>query len=128
MGQVISLKSKRNNPWCKPWFKLLLHTINCVCHSIRSMFRVLGIYNFEGLQGPYKGEWLQLHNACNRCHQSNEIVLNLISLFAKRIYHGWYFLAPVLHFFLSFGLTICLAILNYYLTKRFNDLQLILNF
>ena len=23
------------------------HTINCVCHSIRSMFRVLGIYNFE---------------------------------------------------------------------------------
>ena len=24
------------------------HTINCVCHSIRSMFRVLGIYNFVG--------------------------------------------------------------------------------
>ena len=23
------------------------HTINCVCHSIRSMFRVLGIYNFD---------------------------------------------------------------------------------
>ena len=22
------------------------HTINCVCHSIKSMFRVLGIYNF----------------------------------------------------------------------------------
>ena len=22
------------------------HTINCVCHSIRSMFRVLGVYNF----------------------------------------------------------------------------------
>ena len=22
------------------------HTINCVCHSIRSMFRVLGMYNF----------------------------------------------------------------------------------
>ena len=22
------------------------HTINCMCHSIRSMFRVLGIYNF----------------------------------------------------------------------------------
>jgi hypothetical protein len=22
------------------------HTLNCVCHSIRSMFRVLGIYNF----------------------------------------------------------------------------------
>ena len=23
------------------------HTINCVCHSIRLMFRVLGIYNFD---------------------------------------------------------------------------------
>ena len=22
------------------------HTINCVCHSLRSMFRVLGVYNF----------------------------------------------------------------------------------
>ena len=22
------------------------HTLNCVCHSIRSMFRVLGVYNF----------------------------------------------------------------------------------
>ena len=25
------------------------YTINCVCHSIRSMFRVLGMYNFEYL-------------------------------------------------------------------------------
>jgi hypothetical protein len=23
------------------------HTINCVCHSIRSMFKVLGVYNFD---------------------------------------------------------------------------------
>ena len=22
------------------------HTFNCVCHSIRTMFRVLGVYNF----------------------------------------------------------------------------------
>ena len=22
------------------------HTINCVCHSISSMFRILGVYNF----------------------------------------------------------------------------------
>ena len=48
MGQGISLKSERNNPWFKPWFNILLHTqISCVCHSIRSMFRVLGIYNFD---------------------------------------------------------------------------------
>ena len=25
------------------------HTINCVCHSIRSMFRVLGMYNFASM-------------------------------------------------------------------------------
>ena len=44
MWQGISLKSERNNPW----FNILLHTqsIVCACHSIRSMFRVLGIYNF----------------------------------------------------------------------------------
>ena len=24
----------------------MAHTINCVCQSIRSMFRVLGMYNF----------------------------------------------------------------------------------
>ena len=23
------------------------HTFNCVCHSIRSMFRLLGVYNFD---------------------------------------------------------------------------------
>ena len=23
------------------------HTMKCVCHSIRSMFRVLGVYNFD---------------------------------------------------------------------------------
>ena len=26
MGQGISLKSERNNPWFKPWFNILLHT------------------------------------------------------------------------------------------------------
>ena len=41
MGQGISLKSERNN------HDLTAHTINGVCHSIRSMFRVLGIYNFN---------------------------------------------------------------------------------
>ena len=38
MWQGISLKSERNN--------LTAHTFNCVRHSIRSMFRVFGIYNF----------------------------------------------------------------------------------
>ena len=34
------------------------HTINCVCHSIRTMYRVLGIYNFGG--------WLILFNLLNK--------------------------------------------------------------
>ena len=45
MGQDISLKSERKNPWFKPWFNIFC-AHNCVCHSIRSMFRVLGMYNF----------------------------------------------------------------------------------
>jgi hypothetical protein len=31
------------------------HTINCVCHSIRSMFRVLGIYNFAKIDEIIEG-------------------------------------------------------------------------
>ena len=30
-------------------YEEIRYTINCVCHSIRSMFRVLGKYNFEKL-------------------------------------------------------------------------------
>ena len=30
------------------------HTINCVCHSIRSMFRVLGMYNFDRTFSKFK--------------------------------------------------------------------------
>ena len=40
MGQGKSLKSERYNPWFKPRFNILL------CNSIRSMFRVLAMYNF----------------------------------------------------------------------------------
>ena len=33
--------------WIKSWvIYFTAHTLNCVCHSIWSMFRVLGIYNF----------------------------------------------------------------------------------
>ena len=30
-----------------------VHTINCVCHSIMSMFKVLGIYNFDSRVNIY---------------------------------------------------------------------------
>ena len=41
MGQVIRVKEITHDVtfYCT-------HTINCVCQSIMSMFRVLGIYNF----------------------------------------------------------------------------------
>ena len=43
-----NLKGENNNPLFRPLFNIFLHTqsIVCVTVHIRSMFRVLGIYNF----------------------------------------------------------------------------------
>ena len=41
------------------------HKIDCVCHSIRSMFRVLGIYNFAG---STKSWWGKGANDCLFAH------------------------------------------------------------
>ena len=46
MGQDISLKSKGKSHDLHHDLTFSAHTVNCVCHSIRSMFRVLGMYNF----------------------------------------------------------------------------------
>ena len=46
MEQDISLKVKGKTHDLNHDLTFYAHTINCVCHSIRSMFRVLGIYNF----------------------------------------------------------------------------------
>ena len=35
MGQGISLKSERNNPWFEPWFNILLHTQSIVCATVQ---------------------------------------------------------------------------------------------
>ena len=43
IGQGISLKNETKK---KHDLNVIAHKINCVCHSIRSMFRVLGMYNF----------------------------------------------------------------------------------
>ena len=45
MGQDISLKGKTH--YLNHDLTLYAHTFNCVCQSIRSMFGVLGIYNFD---------------------------------------------------------------------------------
>ena len=36
------------------------HTIDCVCHSIRSMFRVLGIYNFGPCYNFEQNQWYKI--------------------------------------------------------------------
>ena len=47
MGQSISLKVKGKTHDLNHDLRFFAHTINCVCHSIKSMFRVLGMYNFD---------------------------------------------------------------------------------
>ena len=46
MGQDISLKVKGKTHDSNHDLKFSANTINYECHSIRSMFTVLGIYNF----------------------------------------------------------------------------------
>ena len=46
MGQDISLKRERKNHDLNRDLTFSAHTIDCVCHSIKSLFRVLGVYNF----------------------------------------------------------------------------------
>ena len=50
MGQGISLKVKGKTHDLNHDLTFSAHTIHCVCHSIRSMFRVLGMYNFVGTE------------------------------------------------------------------------------
>ena len=48
MGQCVHLKSKFDD--LSHDLTFYAHTIDYVCHSIRSMFRVLGMYNFDILK------------------------------------------------------------------------------
>ena len=52
MGQDKSLKSERKIHDLNHDLTFSVHTINCMCHSIMSMFRPLGIYNFVTHQQP----------------------------------------------------------------------------
>ena len=59
MGQDISLKSESKTHDLNHDLTFSAHTINCMCHSIRSMFRVLGVYNFEHHLKKV-GKWRQI--------------------------------------------------------------------
>ena len=50
MGQDISLKNERKTCALSHDLSFSANTINCVCQSIRSMFKVLDMYNFECIQ------------------------------------------------------------------------------
>ena len=45
-GRILAWKVKGKTYDSNHDLRFFAHTINCVCHSIRSTFRVLGIYNF----------------------------------------------------------------------------------
>ena len=63
------------------------HTINCVGHSIRSMFRVLGIYNF----GSWKKNWVS--ESLSLLHVSSGGPRNL----SKNSLRGWIFAHKTAH-------------------------------
>ena len=96
MGQDISLKTHDLNHD----LTFSAHKINCVCHSIRSMFRVLGMYNFgfplgfkqskgsswifQPKTSWWKSSWLKstLSNDAN-------YLLGIIDILAKFIFPQW---------------------------------------
>ena len=52
-GRVYAWKVKWKS-WIKSWvINFTAHTFNCVCHCMKSMFKVLGVYNFEYIQKPH---------------------------------------------------------------------------
>ena len=65
------------------------HTINCVCHSIRSMFRVLGIYNF--VDTPNAPEYISTQFVCPspKVLDFNEKRLYWVSAVRVSYYRKW---------------------------------------
>ena len=66
------------------------HTINCVCHSIRSMLRVLGIYNFGPILQFQPLDFLTFTAILNTPFDSlnsweNNRDLNLLGLLASNV-------------------------------------------
>ena len=81
MGQGISLKSKWKS-WIKSWvIYFTAHTINCVCHCIKSMFRILSVYNF-GKAYDYK--WFQNLWFVNPSYASQTFTLCDILLLSRK--------------------------------------------
>ena len=54
MGQGLSLKSKRKNPWFKPWFNILMHTQLIVCATVYGQCLEYLVYITLPLPTPLK--------------------------------------------------------------------------
>ena len=67
MGQDISLKSERKTHELNHDLTFSAHTINCVCQSIKSMFRVLGVYNFGNGMNSIPVSKFQKANKMHKC-------------------------------------------------------------
>ena len=75
------------------------HTINCVCYNIRSMFRVLGIYNFdwntktETANCNYIAAWFLLKNifSASKLWQSFRRSKSLQGQNSKMIWNAGFF-------------------------------------
>ena len=53
MWQGMSLKSESKTHDLNHDLYFTAHTFNCVCHRIKSIFRVLGVYNFANSANIY---------------------------------------------------------------------------
>ena len=62
------------------------YTINCVCHSIRSMFRVLGIYNIGA-----RGSWLTVEQLTQSSKASKDWCKRFSFFLFFPSYFGSYF-------------------------------------
>ena len=80
MRQDIILKSERKVKNYDLTFSA--DTINCVCHSIRSIFKVLGMYNFDTLM--------------EKLRRKKSRVSEIDVLVQKQLYNEWNL--PVIEF------------------------------
>ena len=74
MGQDISLQSEKKKGF-KPWFNIFADKFNCVCHSIRSMFRVLWVIQASPEESKWKFPFVGMKPLDIFSHSSHNEIL-----------------------------------------------------
>ena len=81
MGQVISLKSERNNQWFKPWFNILLHTQSNVCATVQGQcLEYLGYKTLPSTQTWKKPNLASLYYKNDQYTSELKMQFNLVFL------------------------------------------------